>query len=131
MNGFTRPALFAAALALTGLAGAVQPLPGDAPPVRPIVQRERGFETDSSAVLMPTSENGTITVNQCTGCRAERLTVDARTRYVAGTQNVTLAVLKTLLPPGRITLMTVYADPIEPVALRVVAHVAAPPATRR
>ena len=131
MNGFTLPALLAAALSLAGTAKAVSAPSDGGPPVRRIVQLERGIETDSASVLMPTSENGTITVNQCTGCSAQRLTVDARTRYFAGTRSVTLAVLKSLLPPGGTTNMTVYADTKAPIALRVVAHVAAPPAARR
>jgi hypothetical protein len=131
MNGFTRPVLLLAALAVSGLAGALQPLPGDGPPAHRIVQLERGMETDSASVLMPASETGTITVNQCAGCRPQRLTVDAHTRYYAGTQSVTLAVLKSLLPAGHATPMTVYADPKAQIALRVVAYVAAPPAARR
>jgi hypothetical protein len=88
-----------------------------------IVGTERPIETGSAAVLMPGSENGTLTVNQCANCRAERLTVNAKTRYYAGTQQVTLAELKALLDPGHPVSMTIFAELRQPVVLRVIADV--------
>ncbi len=87
---------------------------------------ERAIETGSAVVLMPTSENGTITVNNCANCRAERLTVNGRTRYYAGAQLLSLLELKSLLSSAHPVSMTVFVDLKDPVALRVVADVQAP-----
>jgi hypothetical protein len=91
-----------------------------------IVGIERPIETGSAAVLMPSSENGTLTVNQCANCRSERLTVNAKTRYFAGSQQVTLGELKALLDAGHPVSMTVFADLRQAVALRVIADVPTP-----
>jgi hypothetical protein len=86
-----------------------------------VVSLERGIETASDLVLLPGSESGTLTVNQCAGCRAITLTVNAQTRYFLGAQQMTLAQLKSRLAGGRSISMMVFAALKEPIALRVVA----------
>ena len=127
MHTLTRCCLLLVAIAAAGAVHAADTSP---PAAFPVSSVERGIEADSSTVLMPASETGTITVNQCVGCRAERLSVTPETRYYAGTQQLTLRELKSLLTPGHTTLMTVFADPKEPIALRIVALTAPPPARR-
>ncbi len=123
MKQLIRPATLALLATLAG--AALGTAPAIAQNIK-IVPVERGFETHSDIVLMPTSENGTLTVNQCAACNPIRLTVNARTRYYAGGQQVTLAELKALLSPGKVTLMTVFAHLKDPVVLRVVANVRPP-----
>lgn len=117
---------FAALLALGALAAGAEIAPMREITHDRLVGIDHAIETGSAVVLMPTSEIGTITVNQCANCKAQRLTVNAKTRYFATNQQLSLADLKALLLPGHPVAMTVFADLKNTVALRVVADVQAP-----
>ena len=91
-----------------------------------LVGIERAIEPGTSVTLLPTSPDGTITVNMCANCRSERLQVTARTRYFAGRTPVSFAEFKSLIDPGHPAAMTVFADLKDPVAVRIVLDVAPP-----
>jgi hypothetical protein len=130
MNALTRTLTLALLLAapLAARAGA-DPVHG--PHYPDVVSLERSFETSSAYVLLPATETGTLTVNSCAGCRAVTLSVNAKTRYLLGSQDLRLAEFKSRLAGAPSVSMTVFADLKQPVALRVVAHVAAAPARTR
>ena len=115
----TLAALLAALLAVTVAVGG------------PIVSLERAIETGSGSVLMPATDNGTLTANNCAGCRPERLNVTPQTRYYAREQALPLATLRTLLAGSAPVSMTVFVDPKSPTVLRVVADLAPPRAPTR
>jgi hypothetical protein len=129
MNALLR--LLALALLAAPLAARAGTDPVHGPHYPDVVSLERSFETASYLVLLPGAENGTITVNNCGGCVATTLSVNAKTRWVLGTQETTLAQFRSRLAGAPHTNMTVFADLKEPVAIRVVAHVLTPPTPAR
>lgn len=126
MNAFNRPAIFALLLAAPLLASA--DTSADRGPHYPdVVSLERSFETSSGFTLLPSSVPGTLTVNQCTGCRSTVLSVTAQTQFFIGPAQVPLAEFRNRLAGAPPTFMMVYADLKDPIARRVVLH-APPPA---
>ena len=123
MNAYTRTAILALLLGAPQLAAAEAGR--DPGPHHPdVVSLERGIETSSALVLLPSSLPGTLTVNQCAGCRSSTLSVDAQTQFFIGKAKVPLADLKSRLAGAPPTFMMVFADVKEPVARRVVLYVA-------
>jgi hypothetical protein len=117
MNAFTRSCLCAllAAAPFVARADAV-----NGPHYPDVVSTERGIETSSAFVLLPSSVPGTMTVNLCSECKATTLTVNAQTKFLIGTAAVPLAQFKSRLAGAPSTSMMVFAAIKEPVALRVV-----------
>jgi hypothetical protein len=97
-----------------------------APGAWAVVSLERAIETGSASLLMPTSENSTLTASACGRCRQERLTVTPQTRYFARDQAVPLATLRTLLTGSRPVAVTVFVRAKSTEVTRVVADVAVP-----
>jgi len=119
MNARTRSAILALLLAAP-LAAPADTSADHGPHYPDVVSRERGIETSSAYLLLPGSVPGTLTVNQCAGCRSSTLAVDAKTGFFIGTTPVPLADLKSRLAGAAPAFMMVYADVKEPIARRVV-----------
>lgn len=56
-------------------------------------QKELGYEAAASMVRLPASENGELTYQGCDTCKVLRLRATPNTRYIIGTERVTLAEL--------------------------------------
>ena len=85
-----------------------------------VVTLERGIETSTAYVLLPSSVPGSMTVNQCTNCKASTLAVTAKTTFFVGSQPLSLGDFRGRLAGLPPTFLMVYAAVNEPVALRVV-----------
>ena len=95
-----------------------------------VVSIERSFETVSNAVLLPSSDTGTLTVTPCPKCIVTTLSVNAQTRYLIGADVVALGELKRRLSGQADVPMMVFAALNDPIVLRVVASLPTPPATK-
>ena len=85
-----------------------------------VVSTERGIETSSDLVLLPSSEIGNITVNYCAQCKSVTYAVTHDTQYFVGTERITLADLHRYVVPGESRFMMVYVSLTQPVVQRVV-----------
>ncbi len=121
MNATLRPVLCALLVALPLLAQAASDNSLHTPDV---VSTERGIETSSGLLVLPTSVPGSMTVNQCINCKSQTLAVNAQTRFFLGTAQVSLADFRARLAGAPPTFIMVFADRVQPVALRVVINVA-------
>jgi hypothetical protein len=70
-------------------------LPAAARPLHTIT--ENGLEVVASMLRLPSSVGGTVTIQGCTACKAENLTLGADARFYVGKQEVAYAALKDLL----------------------------------
>jgi hypothetical protein len=58
---------------------------------------EDGHELDASMLTLPSSASGTLSIQGCTACPRQTMTLSSDVRFYVGKQEVTLAVLKDLL----------------------------------
>ena len=68
---------------------------------------ELGHEVSPSLVSLPSSETGELTMKRCTGCPTLRLRASARTKYVIGQQQVSLAEFKRYVAQSEPTMFVV------------------------
>lgn len=119
-------ALLALALATAPHANSTRPAAAAAAPAAVsndgLVSTERAIETNSAAVLLPTSDGGPVGFVVCAQCAAERHATDANTRYLAGALPVSRATLAGELAHPPVVAMTVYLDVRTGTVTRVVAH---------
>jgi hypothetical protein len=85
-----------------------------------VVSTQIAIETSSEMVLLPSNDNGNLTVNNCANCKAITLAVNKDTAYLIGTDKVSLKDFRHFLMDGLAHYMTVFRAVNEPIALRLV-----------
>ena len=118
-----RLAVIAVCLAACGAANTV----ASPAPTRPgaIVATERAIETQTSALLLPTSTGGTLGVLTCPTCPGQRYSTDAQTAYYLGTAPVALKTLSAAITVNHSAAATVFINVQNNVVTRVVANLPA------
>lgn len=70
-------------------------LPSGARPLATIT--ENGYEIVASMLTLPSADSGTLSIQGCTACTRQVLTLSPNTRFFAGQTEITYAALKDLV----------------------------------
>lgn len=77
---------------------------------KPAWNLEQAIEARASAVVLPSSLGGTLVVTPCAACPPKSFVTTARTRYLTGSEPVTLAALRAAFAVAPRAALTVFYD---------------------
>jgi len=96
-----------------------------------VIPLEQGRETQSSDIVLPSSNVGSLVFKSCSGCKLNSLRLTPNTQFMIGAAPVSLRDVELFFRAGGPYFVMVYHDVKEPIVTRIVVHAKLPQQRRK